>query len=63
MTIDHKTEQTLAEIAKKELGIETLETRRNGSLDFHELAVWNVRNALIAAYELGRQSVINQRGK
>ena len=37
MTIDHKTEQTLAEIAKKELGIETLETRRNGSLDFHEL--------------------------
>lgn len=43
----------LAEIAKLKLHIETLETRRSDSLDFHEVSVWGVKDALLAAYEAG----------
>jgi len=35
-------------------GIETLETRRSDSLDFHDLAVWTLREMLEKAYEAGR---------
>ena len=44
----------LAEIARTILGLETLETRRSDSLDFHDLAVWQIKQALQAAYEAGR---------
>lgn len=37
-----------------EAGIETLETRRSDSLDFHDLAVWTLREMLEKAYEAGR---------
>jgi hypothetical protein len=37
----------------KQLGIETLETRRSDSLDFHDVAVWCVRDALEAAFNAG----------
>jgi len=54
-------EKTIADIAEKVLGIETLETRssfgipfRMDSLDFHEVAVWSVREALQQAYEAGK---------
>ena len=47
-------EQAIAEIARRCLGIKTLETRRSDAADFHSVAVWNVREALIAAYEAGR---------
>lgn len=40
-------------IAQDELCIETLETRRSDSLDFCDLAVWQLREALKAAYEAG----------
>ncbi len=40
-------------IAKKYLGIETLETRRSDSLDFHSTAVWCLRDALEAAFKAG----------
>jgi hypothetical protein len=43
----------LANIASEHLGIETLETRHADSLDFHDLAVWQVRRALEAAYAAG----------
>jgi hypothetical protein len=46
----------IAEIAKQMLCIETLETRNSDSLDFHDLAIWSVREALVAACEAGRQS-------
>lgn len=36
--------------------LETLETRRAGHLDFHEVAVWGLKAALIAAYEAGKAS-------
>ena len=44
---------TLDRIARDILGLETLATRHADSLDFHDLAVWTIRNALLAAYEAG----------
>lgn len=48
--------EMLLEIARTHLAreIETLETRRSDSLDFHDVAVWGIRAALNAAYERGR---------
>ena len=46
----------LTRIAQEELLIETLETRFSDRLDFHDLAVWQLREALKAAYEAGRES-------
>lgn len=44
----------LTEIAKEHLvGVETLEQRFSDSLDFHEVSVWSLEEALKAAYELG----------
>ncbi len=46
-------DQILTEIAQQHLGLDTLETRRADHLDFHEVAVWALRNALLAAYAAG----------
>lgn len=46
-------EQLLIDIAKKHLNIETLETRNSDSLDFHDVAVWCLKDALQEAYEAG----------
>ena len=43
----------LSVIAKHGLGIETLETRKTDSLDFYDLSVWSIKDALKAAYENG----------
>jgi hypothetical protein len=42
-------------IAQQHLGLDTLETRRSDSLDFHDLAVWQIRKALQAAYDAGAE--------
>lgn len=44
----------LAAIAATELGVSTLETRRSDRLDFHDIAVWSIREALSAAYDAGK---------
>ncbi len=46
----------LENIAKKYLGIKTLKTQKSDSLDFHEVAVWQVKSALKAAYKEGKSS-------
>ncbi len=46
-------DQLLAQIAQEHLFIETLETRNSDSLDFHDVSVWGVKEALIAAYQAG----------
>lgn len=46
----------LSRIAREHLGIETLETRKSDRLDFHDLAVWSIREALRAAYQAGSAS-------
>lgn len=46
----------LTQIARQHLGIETLETRNSDRLDFHEVAVWNLKAALEAAYRAGLEA-------
>lgn len=48
--------QELGDIAKKYLGIATLETQNSDDKDFHDLAVWSIRAALIQAFEAGQRS-------
>ena len=55
--IDPATEQELQRIALDHLFIDTLQTRHSDRLDFHEVSVWGVRSALIAAYQAGLQAV------
>lgn len=49
-------EKTIESIAQKCLSIETLETRNSDSLDFHDVSAWQLRNALLCAFEAGRQA-------
>jgi hypothetical protein len=44
---------TLASIARRLLGFETLESRGSDSLDFREVGVERVAEALEAAYQAG----------
>ena len=48
-------EALLTAIAREHLRISTLETRHGDDLDFHDVAVWGVRNALHAAFTAGRK--------
>jgi hypothetical protein len=48
--------ETILKIAKEHLRIETLETRKRDSLDFHDVAVWGIKDALEAAYEAGYEA-------
>ncbi len=52
--MNKKTERKLEEIAKEQLFIETLETRMSDGLDFHDVSVWRVKEALRLAFELGK---------
>lgn len=49
-------DQEMQQIALDHLFIETLETRNSDRMDFHEVSVWGVKSALMAAYEAGRQA-------
>ncbi len=52
----------LLAIARR-LGFGILETRNSDRLDFREVAVWQVREALEAAYEAGRQAAKTEGGR
>ena len=52
--MNKKTEKQLEKIAKEHLSIETLKTRMSDSLDFHDVSVWGVKEALKLAFELGK---------
>lgn len=54
--IGERAARALADIARRTMDIETLETRKSDSLDFHDVAVWSVRAALEAAYQLGLEA-------
>lgn len=47
----------LEQIARNQLGVETLETRNSDSLDFHDVGVASLRDALMIAYLAGRAGV------
>lgn len=52
-----KEEELLLKIAKKHFfEFETFETRKNDSLDFHEVSVWGLKAALEEAYEAGKKA-------
>lgn len=53
---DNTLETLLQQIALDHLFIETLETRNSDRMDFHEVSVWGVKSALMAAFEAGRQA-------
>ena len=55
-TTTAKAERQITKIARDILDLETLETRKSDSLDFHDMAVWQLRDALIAAYNAGREA-------
>ncbi|MCA8306708.1 DUF6900 domain-containing protein [Burkholderia seminalis] len=46
-------EMLLFAIARVHLHIDTLETRHSDRLDFHDCAVWCIRDALAAAFDAG----------
>ena len=50
-------------IAQTHLSIDTLETRHRDSLDFHDVGVWCVRDALQGAYEAGIAEGLRQTGR
>jgi hypothetical protein len=50
-------------IAQTHLAIETLETRHRDSLDFHDVGVWCLRDALQAAYEAGIAEGLRKTGR
>lgn len=50
-------ERLLNQIAAEHLHIDTLATHNNSdSLDFHEVSVWGLKEALQAAFTAGQQS-------
>lgn len=48
-----KLDKLFTKIAQEHLFVDTLETRNSDSLDFHDVAVWNIRHALAAAFNAG----------
>lgn len=48
----------ITDIARTQLGIETLETRNSDSLDFHDCSVFSIKQALLLAYKAGQQNAI-----
>jgi len=50
---DRKRDREIAAIAQERLGFDTLATRNSDALDFRDVAVWSVREALEAAYAAG----------
>lgn len=49
------TDQQLLQIARQYLFIDILETQNSDQLDFHDVSVWGIKNALQAAYDVGRK--------
>lgn len=54
-------EKIITQLAKTHLGIETLETRNSDSLDFNDIAVWQLREALESAFKAGFEEGRNAR--
>lgn len=50
------TKKELENIARSVLGLDTLATQNSDRLDFHEVAVWQIQEALEAAYKAGQAS-------
>jgi hypothetical protein len=47
---------TIEQLAKEILNLETLETRMGDNLDFHNIAVWDLKRFAEEVYNLGKNS-------
>ena len=54
-----KIQAQLEAIARDHLFIQTLQTQMSDQLDFHEVSVWTLKNALEAAYEAGCKAAMH----
>jgi hypothetical protein len=54
--MNKREQQTIEEIARKELLIESLDVQGLDDLDFHECSVIGIKAALTAAYEAGKKA-------
>jgi hypothetical protein len=54
-------DRMLAAIAREVLGIRTLETRNSDRLDFHEVTIWSLKEALRRAYSAGYEQAVTDR--
>ena len=63
VSLYHKQEikDLLEKIAQERLRLPTLEIRRKDTLDFHNVAVWEIREALEAAYRAGYFRAVDER--
>ena len=59
--MNKEVQDRIKEIASKYLSIETLEEQNSDDKDFHNLAVWDIENALLAAFESGAEVYENYR--
>jgi len=46
----------IKKIARDTLLLATLETQKSDSADFHDMAVWQIKEALEQAYEAGKKA-------
>lgn len=46
-------DKILTEIAQKNFGIQTLKTQNSDGLDFHDVSVWQIKEALQDAFIAG----------
>ena len=53
--------EIIEEIAKNIFRFETLETRKSDRLDFHDVAVWQIKAALSEAFHAGEILAIEER--
>jgi hypothetical protein len=53
-------DELLQAIAKQVLGFETLKTRNSDELDFRDVAVWRIREALEQAYAAGERATAQE---
>jgi hypothetical protein len=51
-----KEKKIIEKIAKESLQLDTLEERLKDELDFHEHAVWSIKEALERAYFAGKKA-------
>lgn len=43
------------EAARVEINLDTLESRNSDSLDFHDMAVWEIKSMLVEAFNRGAE--------
>ncbi len=51
-------DERIADIAAAILYVPTLETRKSDGLDFHDVAVWQIKEALELAYAEGHDAQV-----